>query len=340
MPAATFVYPERRPKFGAAARDAVAPDPVPPRPRYHSGVTAPVPPEASTGRMPTYTVELPTYAPGEAIDAGYVVHEPTRGLRPRRRSRLQRVAIGLSGGTLLIVVGSVLGLATVLTPVGARRTARGVADQELRAELDDGERVLGRAYVSQRRWDDNFRESFGVVAATDRRLLYVGLPPAPWIGRGESGPPELRVQSVPYDVPFVAGAHRQLLGLARGVEVRTPAGTDAFLVPRGEAQRVREIERVVERALQARTEAQQRDLAARTLPPPPPPVYGTHLVRPGEALSTIARRYGTTPDVVRQLNRLQTDAIRIGQRLRVPVQPDSAAAPPVVGGGAPAPVSF
>ena len=302
-------------------------------------MTAPVPPEASTGRISTYTVELPTYAPGEAIDEGYVVNEPSRGLRPRRRSTLQRVAIGLSGGTLLIVAGSVLALATILTPVGARRTARQIADEELRAELEEAEGVLGRAYVSQRRWEDNFRESFGVVAATDRRLLYVGLPPTPWLGRGEDGPPELRVQSVPYDVPFVAGAHRQLLGLARGVEVRTPAGTDAFLVPRGEAQRVREIERVVERALQARTEAQQRDLAARTLPPPPPPVYGTHVVRPGEALSTIARRYGTTSDVVRQLNRLQTDAIKIGQRLRVPVQADSlpaAAATP----GAPGSVSF
>lgn len=283
-------------------------------------MTVPLPTEPATG-LPRHTVELPVYAPGEAIDEGYVVAEPTSGLRPRRRSSLQRVLIGLTSGTALLVVGGVLGLATILTPLGARRAAREAADRQLSAELDLGERIVNRAYVSQRRWEDNFRESFGVLAATDRRLLYVGLPPAPWVRREVLGPPELRVQSVPYDVPFVAGAHRQLLGLARGVEVRTPGGTDAFLVPRGEADRVREIERVVERALQARTELQQRDLAARTLPPPPPPVYGTHLVRPGEALSTIARRYGTSPDVIRQLNRLTADGIRIGQRLRVPLTP-------------------
>ena len=179
--------------------------------------------------------------------------------------------------------------------------------------------MLGRAYVSQRNWYDNFRESFGVLASTDRRLLYVGLPPAPWLGRTAEGPPELRAQSFPYDAPFVADARRLFLGLTRGVLVRTPAGDVAFLVPRGEAARVADIERVVERAQIARTAAVEREQVARSAPPPPAPVYGTHVVRYGEAITSIARRYRTSPDVIRQLNRLTSDAIRAGQRLRVPI---------------------
>lgn len=277
----------------------------------------PTPPPGAPGGA---TMEFPVYVPGQAIDAeGYAVGPMRRGIRPRRRSTLQRVLIGLSGGTLVIIVGGVLALATLLSPIGARRAARAAAEQELVSELEPGERILGRAYVSQRNWWDNLRESFGVLAATDRRLLYVGLPPAPWLGRTVEGPPELRAQSFMYDEPFVADARRLLLGLTRGVLVRTPSGEVAFLVPRGEAARVRDIERVVERALAARTEAQQREQLARSAPPPPPPVYGTHTVRYGDAVTSIARRYRTTPDVIRQLNRLQNDNIRAGQRLRVPI---------------------
>lgn len=273
-----------------------------------------------------HTAELRVYAPGEAIDAPALGDAlPERGLLPRRRSRLQRVLIGLSGGTLLLVVLAVLALATVLSPPGAQRVARGAAEQELASELDAGERVLARAYVSQRLWADNLRESFGVLAATDRRLVFVGEPPAAWFHRRDDGPSELRVQSFPYDVPFTADARRLLLGTTPGVVVRTPASDVPFLVSRGERAHARDIERVVERALVARTSAGEREQQARVAPVAPAPVYGVHVVHSGEAVTTIARSYHTTPDVVRQLNRLANDRIRIGQHLRVPLGADSAA---------------
>lgn len=271
------------------------------------------------------TTDFPVYLPGQEIDANPVpVPAATRGIRPRQRSRLQRVLIGLSGGTLLLIVGGVLALSTVLSPIGARRAARQAGDAELLAELDPGERVLARAYVSQRNWWDNFRESFGVLAATDRRLLFIGVPPAPWVREVAGGPPELRTRSFPYDLPFTADTRRLLAGTSLGVVVRTTFDDVPFLVPRGEREHARDIERVVERALVARTEALARDQAARVAPPPPAPVYGAHVVRSGDAVTTLARRYRTTPDVIRQLNRLPNDRIRIGQRLRVPLPPDSA----------------
>lgn len=285
---------------------------------------------------PSATAELPAYEPGVFIDvASPDIGTPTRGLRPRRRSRLQRFLIGLSGGTLLVIVGGVLALATLLSPIGSRRAARVAALQELESELLGAEQIVARAYVSQRNWSDNFRESFGVLAATDRRLLFVGVPPAAWFGRRDDGPLELRAREVPYSADFRAETRRLFLGTTRGVVVQTLAGEETFMVARGEAAGAREIERVVERALAARSEAMRDEMLAARPAPAPAQEYVTHVVRPGEAVSSIARRYRTSPDVIRQLNRLTTDNIRIGQRLRVPAPLDSAAVAPGAAGGAP-----
>lgn len=43
----------------------------------------------------------------------------------------------------------------------------------------------------------------------------------------------------------------------------------------------------------------------------------THLVKRGETLTSIARKYATTPSELKELNGLRSDAIRAGQRLRV-----------------------
>jgi LysM repeat protein len=279
----------------------------------------------------TTTIEMPVYVPGEWIDdAPRDLPSPTRGLRPRRRSTVQRVLIALSSGTALLALAGVLALATIFSPIGSRRTARAAAEQELKAELEDGEKILSRAYVSQRNWWDNYRESFGVLAATDRRLIFVGMPPASWIhGTDDDGPPELRVQSFPYDAPFTATTHRLLLGTTPGVVVQTTSGAQSFLVPRGERARVQDIEQVVERAQIAGGEALALEQQQRTAPPPAPTVYVTHVVRYGESVTSIARRYRTTNAAIRELNRLPNDRIRAGQRLRVPQVPgaDSTAAP-------------
>lgn len=62
--------------------------------------------------------------------------------------------------------------------------------------------------------------------------------------------------------------------------------------------------------------------AARDVPDPKIERYGAaasgyHVVKAGESLSVIARRNGTTVAAIKRLNRLKTDRIRIGQRLRV-----------------------
>ena len=45
---------------------------------------------------------------------------------------------------------------------------------------------------------------------------------------------------------------------------------------------------------------------------------GHHIVEPGETLGTLARQYGVTVDELKTANKLQSDVIRVGQRLTVP----------------------
>jgi hypothetical protein len=47
-----------------------------------------------------------------------------------------------------------------------------------------------------------WRESYGIVVATNTRVLYVGSPPMPLLSPREDGPEELLVESYPYDAAF------------------------------------------------------------------------------------------------------------------------------------------
>jgi LysM repeat protein len=265
--------------------------------------------------VPQPLIEVPEVAPEPAP-----VFAP---LAPRQapRSRLRTFLIGLSGGTVLLAILAIIAAATIFSPIGARRAGRAAAEQELRGELARDETVVARAYVSQRNWWDNYRESFGLLAATDRRLIFVGAPPASLL-RPDDGPPELRVQSFPYDATFSTEAW-SLWGKLGGMTVRTLGTKSSFIVAGAEVGNARAIDTLVASVQRARAAERAAERAASAAPVAPPPVYTTHVIRYGEALSTIARRYGTTERVLRELNNLGNDRIRAGYRLRVPAPPDA-----------------
>ena len=64
--------------------------------------------------------------------------------------------------------------------------------------------------------------------------------------------------------------------------------------------------------------------ASRPAPPPPPPVPSytgktqIYAVQSGDTLSLIAEAFGTRISVIKELNNLKGDGIRVGQKLRVP----------------------
>jgi membrane-bound lytic murein transglycosylase D len=106
-----------------------------------------------------------------------------------------------------------------------------------------------------------------------------------------------------------------------------PVWTGRSYVPRGYALRLPEDtppEVAAERL--ARVPAAERKTAQ---------VAGAvHQVRPGESLSVIARRYGTTPATLARLNGLSSQhKIRAGQRLKLPGSAAASAKAPASGGG-------
>ncbi len=236
----------------------------------------------------------------------------------RRRRPMVRVLLALTNGTALIAVAATVAAASIIPPIGARRAARSAAQREVRAQLGADERIVGSVYASQRRWTDMWRESFGIVVATDRRVLYVGAPPTPLLRPREDGPEELLVESYAYDAAFTIEPRTLWGGLGRGLALQTPGAQVDFLVDDTawpDAMRVMQLTRA---ARQASTRAREAtDLSART-PPPAAAEYVTYIVQRGETLTGLARRFRTSPDVLRQLNQLTTDDIKRGQRLRVP----------------------
>lgn len=247
--------------------------------------------------------------------------EPTDSPEPSRRRPprpLVRLLVLLSSSTAVLAVAAVTAAAAIVPPIGARRAARDAARRELAGLLAAGEPIVATAFVSQRRWLDMWREAFGVVAVTDRRLLYVGAPPTPLLRPREDGPPDLVVETYAHDAAFTLEAGPVGRRARRGLRLRTPTRAADFLVDDASWPSALAVAEAAAQARRRVADELARLAAADVAPPPAPDVYVPHTVRRGETLTGLARRYGTTPEVLRQLNQLSDDRIQVGQRLRVP----------------------
>ena len=200
------------------------------------------------------------------------------------------------------------------------RPARTFVERELHGGvLAKGETVLKVITVFRRRASDYFRATRGILALTDRRLVYVGLAPRDVLGPEESLP-VFETREFAIDTMLSASSSRTLLGAARALVLERHGDQTTFGVPddewidarsimlsiaarqklqRGEAERIRRLRAAADSARRA-------------------PMW--HLVKRGEALSTIASMYGTTPERLRELNSLEGDKIKVGQRLLVKPQ--------------------
>lgn len=254
--------------------------------------------------------------------------QPTEGAVPARRHGrpFLGVVAALTRTSALLAVVAVVAAASVVPPIGARRTARIAAELELRALLAPDEVIVTSTFASQRRWTDVWRESFGIVAATSRRVLYVGAPPTPLLRPREDGPMELLVESYPYEASFVLEPRDVFFGQLSGLALRTPLAQVDFLISSGEwnaALGVAQAAVAAQRKLMADEEYLEQ---LNRSPAPTAEVYVTYVVKRGETLTGLAVRFQTTADVIRQLNQLTDDKIKVGQRLRVPRPSDASAA--------------
>ena len=70
----------------------------------------------------------------------------------------------------------------------------------------------------RREWWDGFRETYGILALTDRRVLFVGIPPRELI-TPERGPQQFVILQTPRDATLRARRTRVDLGTAAGVSI-------------------------------------------------------------------------------------------------------------------------
>lgn len=218
-----------------------------------------------------------------------------------------------------IAAAGILGSVAYYGVFGYRGDQEGAAREanaQVQATLDPGERVLAQVPVYQRQWWDYYRHTHGLLAVTNRRLLFAGVPPEGVLHRTE-GPPEMVEVSFPMGRAIAVSRGQGFLGRDRVVQL-TAAGAAARLAvqARDEARLQAVLEEVTraQAVLRAASDAERRALEAAAAAARRPV---RHLVQRGEALDYIARRYGVATDSLMAWNNLTTSRIAVGSRLVV-----------------------
>ena len=232
----------------------------------------------------------------------------------RQRSVWVRVLVALTSTTAVLATAAVVAAAAVVPPIGARRTARDAALREIGAQVLPGEHIVAQVFASQRRWTDMWRESFGVVAprigaAVRGRAAHATAAPPTMARWNCSSRASVRRR-------VHAGAPHHLARTGTRTVLRTPAAQVDFIVDDGswiDAQRVAWKAPGTRRGLAGNRTARRHAARAGT---------GGRRIRLSHRETRrdahgLARRFQTSPDVLRQLNQLTQDDIKVGQRLRV-----------------------
>jgi hypothetical protein len=244
--------------------------------------------------------------------------------RLKRRRRHMRPAMRYATiASCIILVGLLVQFAIHTYRTEPRNTSA-IAERELRLNtLVDGERVIRMVAVFQRPWIDYFRATRGLLVLTDRRLLFLGLEPRDLLGAGDS-PPTFTEHDFPVDTAVQVREGRTFFGIAKALVIDTPEGTFRYGVPSQAwgkaslllhsiaARHERLVAIGVKQAKQRAAVEKQRKVALQEAAEPK---YYT--VKRGDALSSIATRWNTTPEHLRLWNNIEGNRIRVGQSLLV-----------------------
>ncbi len=204
------------------------------------------------------------------------------------------------------------------------RDARAIVERELATNtLRPGERIVRSVPVFRRIGADYFRRTLGLLVLTDRRLLYLGVPPRDITGASD-GPPAFDQREFPIDTMVTVRSSFAVLGLARAIKIQSPEGDLKLAIPSASwprAQLMRQSWDTRHKKLNAlgvwagRVREARADLQRHLAEYRKQPVY--HVVRPGDAISGIASWYETSVDSIAQLNGIVGNKIKVGQRLLI-----------------------
>lgn len=260
-----------------------------------------------------------TEPPFSAPPTGWTEEMEAAARRPRSAPpprRRWRIALRVSAwGIVVTLVLTLVGMLLFIHRGDAEGSAR-IANRELELMLERGETIEWRAPVMARHWWDYFRVTHGVLAATNRRLLYVGVPPEEVLPR-EPEPQLLEESTFPYDRPIDIWRGRVFLGTLNGIIIRAPGQLRTFGVASSEVARLNSVLSLMSQHQKAirDVDEKERQRAIEAAETARQPVF--HVVERGEALELIARQYNVTVEQLQDWNDLDSPRIRVGQRLLV-----------------------
>jgi hypothetical protein len=234
--------------------------------------------------------------------------------RPRRRRRRLLPILGaLAAFVVALFLAGYLLWQRHLDPVTARAT---LARELSGYALEPGESLKAAVFLYRRSPSSYFRSTHAVLAATDRRLLLLTLtPPDPLTREAEANLPTIR--DLPKDTTIKLDTGRVMFGLARGVIIQSDDVDEGWALREDQWPEMRAVLRDVQAVQRAMREDGEAIRLARlaAIERARQPIW--HIVQRGEALLSIAGRYGTTPERLRELNRMTSDRIRTGDSLLI-----------------------
>jgi len=231
--------------------------------------------------------------------------------------RLLRFLKQLVIGTVVLVIAVVaFGYFFFVRQVDAPEAWR-EATRELRGSvLRYGETPQREAHVYQRRATNYYRGVTGVLAATPGRLLYVGLEPKDKL-ESEDAPAAILTSEFVNDSMLQLTPRRVYGMTASGVVVQRLGRREVYAAAPGYEGELSALVAYVnaEHATQRKAAAAERALRAEVAAMLKRPLY--YEVKRGDALSTIASRFGATPEQIRRWNHMTSDKVRIRDTLLV-----------------------
>ena len=252
------------------------------------------------------------------------MHAPA--IRPQPHSRFRRMSPAAKYAVVLISVAAlIIVVQLVLHSMRTEpRDSRMIADRELAVNvIEPGERVEQAVSVVRRLPVDYFRATRGILALTNKRVVFLGLRPRDMLAPSDA-PPSFEEQDFPLDTAVSVRTGRVMGWLMKGVIVQTPDETIRLAVPGtawADAQKLAGRMTTSRDAAVARAKQQEelRKVAdaqwKQAVAAWKKPQYYT--ARRGDALGSIATMWNTTPQKLQQLNKLPDNRIRVGQSLLV-----------------------
>jgi hypothetical protein len=231
--------------------------------------------------------------------------------------RVSRLLIQLLIGAAVLAVGlGVVGYVFFMRALD-KPAVREIAERELRSgTLRFGERIERAANVYVRRSADYFRGANGILAATDERLIFIGVAPQENLETPDA-PPVIIEQEFINDTLLEIDPTRVFFGTTRGVIVERGRQEASYGATGRNWRQLEELAGYVNglHEQQKRAAARERRVRAAVAKVVREPLYYT--VRRGDAISTLANRFGITQEELQRWNNIVGTRINIGQRLLV-----------------------